>query len=227
MANLSLVTLGDVSSPVVTAILSQPGLSGGHNYTGWSFLVNDGTGSLDIFASAASLTTFGYTPTVGDVLSLSGTYEPFHQIPEIETLTAISKTGTATPAPAIVQTIPNLNVDTLPFSIAGYLIEVDGVTISGTPTTLPNYAGGNVSYTITDGSGNSMVLYDWVTSYSTAAAMGGTVYPAGPVNLIGFDSVFGGTSPEFTAVEIIPEPTSLSLLGGFGLLAWNLIRRRK
>ena len=26
---------------------------------------------------------------------------------------------------------------------------------------------------------------------------------------------------------VIPEPTSLSLLGGFGLLAWHLIRRRK
>lgn len=31
----------------------------------------------------------------------------------------------------------------------------------------------------------------------------------------------------FAEASVIPEPTSLSLLGGFGLLAWTLIRRRK
>ena len=39
------------SDPVVTAILSRPGLYGGHTYTTTSFLVHDSTGSLDIFAS--------------------------------------------------------------------------------------------------------------------------------------------------------------------------------
>jgi hypothetical protein len=39
----------------------------------------------------------------------------------------------------------------------------------------------------------------------------------------------GGTSrvDNFTIIATIPEPSSLSLLGGFGLLAWHLIRRRK
>ena len=39
----------------------------------------------------------------------------------------------------------------------------------------------------------------------------------------------GGTSrvDNFTIIATIPEPSSLSLLGGFGLLAWHIIRRRK
>jgi hypothetical protein len=225
------------SSPVITAVLSQPGTYGGHTYTGWSFLVRDGTGSLDVFASAASLTSVdpGYTPTVDDVISLTGTYSPFHQIPEMATLTAFSKVGTAVAPGPVVQTIPTLNQATLPFSTAGYLIEVDNVTISGGgtfSTVFPTYAGGNVSYTMTDGSGNNMVLYDWVTSYSTAAAMGGSAVPTGPVDIIGFDSVFtsGSTSTaEFTPMAIIsvPEPTTLGLCGAGGLLALIFRLRRK
>ena len=222
------------SSPVVTAILSQPGMYGGHTYTGWSFLVQDGTGSLDVFASAASLTSVdpGYTPTVGDVINLTGTYSPFHQIPEMATLTAFSKVGTAIAPGPVIQTIPTLNQATLPLSTAGHLIEVDNVTISGTPTTFPNYAGGNVSYTITDGSANSMVLYDWVTSYSTAASMGGTAVPTGLVDIIGFDSVFTSgvnSTAEFTPIGVIsvPEPTTMGLCGAAGLLAFIFRLRRK
>jgi len=223
------------SDPVITAILSQPGTYGGHAYTGWSFLVNDGSGSLDVFVSAASLSTLdpGYTPTVGDAISLSGSYAPFHQIPEMETLTAFSKVSSGNSVPsASVFTIPLLNQNTLPLNEAGYYIELQNVTISGGgafSTTFPTYAGGNVSYTITDGSANSMVLYDWVTSYSTAGNMGGNPVPTGPVDIYGFDSVFGGTSPEFTPTMIIsvPEPTALSLCGAGGLLALIFRLRRK
>jgi len=215
------------SDPVVTAILSQPGTFGGHTYTGWSFLVNDGTGSLDIFASASSLTTLGYTPTVGDALSISGTYSPFHQIPEIETLTAISKVGSGAPAGPVVQTIPTLNQTTLPLSTAGYLVEVDNVTISGTPATFP---AANNSYTITDSANNSMTLYYWYTSYSTDGAMSGNTVPTGPVDIIGFDSVFPGSpgAPEFTPIAInpVPEPTTMGLCAGGALLMLMFRSRR-
>jgi hypothetical protein len=231
-ASGTLVTLN--SSAVINAILSQPGTYGGHTYTGWSFLVQDSTGSLDIFASATTLSGLGYTPAVGDTINVSGTYSPFHQIPEIGTVTAISKVGSGVPAAPVVQTIPTLNQGTLPFSTAGYLLEVDNVTISGggaSSTTFPTYAGGNVSYTMTDGSANSMVFYDWVTSYSTAAAMAGNPVPTGPVNMIGFDSVFtsGTTSTaEFTAMEIIPvpEPATFALIG-LGLGGLLASRRRQ
>lgn len=37
----------------------------------------------------------------------------------------------------------------------------------------------------------------------------------------------GGTDRVDNFTVAVPEPTSLSLLGGFGLLAWQMIRRRK
>lgn len=49
----------------------------------------------------------------------------------------------------------------------------------------------------------------------TTSASGGTVGTAGTDRVDNF------------TVAVIPEPTSLSLMGGFGLLAWALIGRRK
>lgn len=216
------------SDPVITEILSQPGIYGGHTYSGWSFLVNDGTGSLDVFATAATLTTLGYTPTVGDALSISGTYSPFHQIPEIETLTAISAVSSGNPVPsASIATIPQLNQTTLPLSTAGYLIEVDNVTISGAPATFP---AANGTYAITDSDNNSMTLYYWYTSYSTDGALSGSTVPTGPVDVIGFDSVYPSSpaGPEFTPIGFtpVPEPATMGLLGG-GALLMLMFRSRK
>ncbi len=225
--------------PIVTAILSRQGaVSGAHTYTTTSFLAKDSTGSLDIFGLNETL--FGYSPQVGDGIFAQGTNSPFHQIPEVGSLQNIYPTSIGNVVPTtLVATIPQLNVTTLPQSIAGHLIELDNVTISGGgsfSSIFPTYAGGNVSYTITDGSGNNMIFYDWVTSYSTAAAFGGQAVPTGPVDLIGFDSVFPGTgtpptgiAAEFTAIAInvVPEPTTLSLCGAGGLLALMFRLRRK
>jgi hypothetical protein len=219
--------------PVVTAILSRQGaVSGTHTYTSTSLLAQDSTGSLDIFS--INETTYGYAPQVGDTIYAQGQFSPFHQIPEMNMFQTstnaanIFQTGVGSvPSPSVF-TIPQLNVATLPQGIAGHLIELDNVTISGGGTfssIFPTYAGGNVSYTVTDGSANNMVLYDWVTSYSSAAALGGAAVPTGLVDIIGFDSVFtsGSTSTaEFTPIAIIsvPEPSilALSALGGLALL---------
>jgi hypothetical protein len=222
--------------PVIDAILSQAGAtSGTHTYTSWSFLAQDGDGSLDVFGSLSGL---GYTPTVGDAITLTGTYSPFHQIPEIETVTAITQISSGnTPAAPKILTIPTLNVATLSEGVAGHLIEVDNVTITGAGTNgfFPTYAQANTgteTFTMTDGSSHSMTLFDWVTSYSTCAAFGGEAVPTGPVDVIGFDSVFtSGTSStaEFTPIEIIsvPEPTTMGLCGAGGLLAMIIRLRRK
>ena len=218
--------------PVVTAILSRQGaVSGAHTYTTTALLAQDSTGSLDIYG--INETTWGYSPQVGDGIYVQGTFSPYHQIPEVGTLQNFFQTSAGNPVSATVATIPQLSVTNLPQSIAGYLIEVDNVTISGGgaySTVFPTYANGNVSYTITDGSANSMTLYDWVTSYSTDGAMGGTAVPTGPVDILGFDSVFpGATAGEFTPIEIlsVPEPTALSLCGAGGLLALMFRLRRK
>ena len=80
--------------PVVTAVLSHPGVTDGHTYTSWYFLANDGTGSALIYASSAAVGS--YTPTVGDALTISGKYSPYHQLPEIGTITAIGNPSTTT-----------------------------------------------------------------------------------------------------------------------------------
>jgi hypothetical protein len=215
-----------VANPIITAVLTQPGMVGGHNYTSWAFLAQDSTGSLDMFGS---LTGLGYTPTLGDAITVSGTFSPFHQIPEIGTITAIGASSSGNPVPAAsVFTVSQLNQTTLPLNIAGYWVEIQNATISG-GTTWNSYSQGNQTLTVTDATG-SMTLYDWVTSYSTDAAMGGNPIPTGPVNIYGFDSVFNNTSPEFTPIvvqSVIPEPSVLSLFGAGSALAYVASRLRR
>ena len=187
--------------------------------------MSDSTGSAEIYASSASLGS--YVPTVGDTLSLSGTYSPFHQIPEIATITAISKTGTAS-VPAIAKSsVSQLNQTTLPESIAGHLFELDNVTISGETPTPFDLSNSPTGATITDASG-SMTLYYWPTSYSsTYANFNGLAVPTTPVNLIGFVSVFNTGPAEFAPISFataVPEPASLGLVAAGGLA---LLRRRR
>jgi len=223
-------TLG--SSPIVTAVLSYPGTVNGKTYTSWSFLANDGTGSLDIFGTLSGL---GYTPTVGDAIGVTGTYSPYHQIPEIGTVTAIGATSSGNPLPAMpTLTIPQLNQTTLPFTAAGYLINLDNVTISsGTSIITPGvstWGTSNLTLTVTDSSNNKMTLYYWPTSYAMANFnLDGITIPSGPVNITGFDSVYPSTpgSPEFTPISIVsvPEPVSTGLLA-VGAAAMLMRRRR-
>jgi len=227
--------------PVISQILSQPSVVGGHTYTSWAFFASDGTGSLDIFATKTALTTAGYTPTVGDGITVSGTFSPFDQIPEVETITAISGGQTpAAPIPApLVTTIATVNVPVLPLpSIGGQLLQLNNVTIGGTGGVsglFPTYSQATTAtetFTVSDGV-NSMTLFDWVTSYSTDGLMGGTAVPTGPVDIEGFVDVFGtGTaaSPEFIPMIItpVPEPSILSLVGATGSLGllWTRFGRK-
>src|ERR1017187_2981075 len=238
--------------PVITALASQPGTFGGHLYSTWSLLAQDLGGSLDLYTYVDSITNLNgaaglgtpytrtLTPAVGDAVNAAGNWAPYHQIPEVTFSTVASSnnyinrisTGNVVPTP--VFTVSSLNVPTLPENIAGYFLEIQNATISGSTgsfnSTFPTYAQANItseSYTITDGSG-SMTMFDWVTSYSADGALGGTPVIAGAVNVYGFMSVNTGGPTEFIPLQIVsvPEPSSVALVvvGLLGLLA---MRRRK
>jgi hypothetical protein len=214
---------GSGDSAVITNILSQPGTGDGYTYTSWSFLVNDGTGSLDVFGKIPVATP--YTPTVGDAITATGTYSPFDAIPEVETLTAISanSSGNAVGAPVSV-TIPQLNtMTTSTFTILGHYLSLDNVMFTGLPSSglWPVHATLNIG--ITDGTNNVTGFY-WPSSYSTDDIYAGMPIPTGPVDLLGFADQFSGNT-EFVPLVItpVPEPASIGLIALGGAM---LMRRR-
>ena len=143
---------------VVTAVLSQPGVVNGRNYSSWAFTINDGSGSMHVYANGPVLTALGYAPTVGDIISVTGTYSPYHQIPELITPTAISLVGSGgSVPPPLVRNISQINQSPLPLDLGGYLIRLDDVTITGQGTTF-TAADGPLTATITDSSG-TMTFY--------------------------------------------------------------------
>jgi len=263
---------GNGNYPIVTAILSAPHGSvynpgatlDGYTYNNWSYLAADPSGSIDLFYSS-SLSEPYSSPTVGDTIivqSLSGgaggNYSPFDGIPEIAnssanplTIQGPGSSGNApyNPVPSLT-TIPIINVGTtLPAGggvnssgLAGTLIQLNNVTISGAGSTWAVHA--NTTATITDGSGNSMVMFLWASSYSTCGAIAvggitapdptGAPVPTGPVNMTGFVDDFyssstGITEAEFvpTSITSVPEPTGLAMFGVGGLLTLALALRRR
>jgi hypothetical protein len=222
--------------PVITAILSQPGTLDGYTYTSWSILAADPTGSLDLFGALPSGTSF--TPAVGDAVSVSGTYSPFHQIPEIGTLTSLSleSTGNSVSSPAVstILTLTASGTGPIPQNIAGNLFTLDNVSLyTDSAATIPvsgNFAThANVPLYAKDAGGNIMEVYDWASSYSTAGAFGGTPEPTGLVDITGFVSQSSTFPPELTPISItaVPEPMTMSLCGAGGLLALMFRLRRK
>jgi hypothetical protein len=223
------------SSPVITAIGSAPvGALDGYNYTSWSFLAQDTTGSLDIFGALPG----GYTPTLGDAITATGTYAPFHQISELGSITAISAISAGNPIPSpVAYTIPQMTASgtgVLPGNLSGYLVSLNNVTLySDAAATIPatgNFAThANVALYAKDASGNIIETYVWESSYSVDGAMGGKPIPTGTVDMTGFVSQSSTFPPEFTPfsiTQVVPEPSVLNLFGAGSVLAF-LSRFRK
>jgi hypothetical protein len=195
------VTLTD--NPIITYICSQPGATvDGYTYSNWSFLVNDGTGSLDLFGTLPAGTT--YTPTVGDAISAAGTYSPYSGIPEIDPISTISKVSSGNSVPsALTVTIPQLDAaaTTPNYNLSEYLVTVKDVTFSGATTFATH---GNTTLTATDSTGNPLTIYQWASSYSQAAQFGGEAVPTGYQDITGIFDIYN-SAPEFIPFAITPS----------------------
>jgi hypothetical protein len=206
------------SSPVITAIASQGGgyTVNGHTYTSWAFFAQDLTGSIDLYGSLPG----SYTPTVGDAVNAAGTYSPYRQIPEIESLSSLTQvsTGNSVPTPPVF-TIPQLTASTtLPQNQAGYVLQLQNVTIyTDSGATIPasgNFPNANTTYYLKDGCGNIMGMYLWVTSYSVDGAMIGAPIPTGTINVTGFMQSYTNVVDIIPlAFAAVPVPLSAPLLG--------------
>jgi len=223
------------SSPIVTAVMSAPGTVDGYTYTKYGILAQDSSGSAEIFGVLPP----SVAPVVGDALGVTGSYAPYQGISEITTNSSASvsilSTANTVPTPA-VYTAAQLTATgaTLPQNIEGYLVTIDNVIINTTGgvaaggTSFPTHANG--TYSITDGTG-AITLYLWASSYSAAAAFGGTTIPSGPVDITGLvdDYTSGGVSTSELvpySITAVPEPSSIAL-GAVGALSLLGLRRRK
>lgn len=211
------------NGPVITAILSQPGMFNGRAYSNWALFVNDGTGGMEVYASAAAMSGFGYTPAVGDIVNVTGTYAPYHQIPSLSPLTAITpvSSGNSVPPP-LLRTIADINLMPLPLTVGGYMVQLDNVTIAGQSGTF-GLSDSPPGATITDATG-TMRFYYWQSNFSAANVnLFGQPVPTEPVSMIGFVSVYVDHA-EFHPITIIPEPAALGVLASGVLI---MLRRRR
>ena len=229
-ASGTLVTYDNASGayPIVTAILSVGGQTlNGFTYSAskYAFLAQDSTGSLDVFGA---LPAGSFTPTVGDGVSIAGTYSPFDGLAEIETITSATLESSGNTAPsAKLETIAGIGTGaTLPEDLNGFLIQIDNITISG-QTAGETFGIGDVAFTMNDGTGSMSLFYD-PTSYSVSNQnLFGETIPTGLSDVTGVLEIFDN-APEFVPLDItpVPEPTTLSLCAVGGLLTLALRRRK-
>jgi len=220
-----------INNAVVDSIQSAPGTWGpaGKSQTYWIVSLADSTGSLVTDFSSASLASLGWTPTVGQNVSVSATWNPYHSIPEIVSATAVTvnSSGNATwSAPGVhggsqLTTIPAINANPanagspwLPLnsSLLGYLVEIANVSITGAGalTTFPTT---NETMYLNDSAGNQTTMYYWYSSYGDADQLQGAPIPTAStqapeyVNVWGYLTSYPSVSGGITTWqdEIIPE----------------------
>jgi len=243
---------GNNQDATVDNFMSWPGTVGGETYSSWSMLVADASGSMVVDASAASLAGLHYTPAVGDIVSVTGTFSPNLALPVLTpTGVTVASRGNPQMVGSEKTTIGNVLSGTgpgygglfnLPIreDLEGYLVEIDDVTISGQgsltvfPATNSGTGGLNNLY-LNDTAGHKLTMYFSYTSYACDGAMVGAPIPTSPVDVWGLltsDPSVTGTTTNWqdqlipTAFEGIPEPSSF-MLAGIGLLSLIAALRRR
>lgn len=211
------------AGPVVSAVLSTPGTNNGVTTTRYIFLVDDGTGSMDVFGPASVPLAGGYVPAAGDDLTISGPFSPFSGIPEMGTPTAIAKNSSGNPVPApLIETIPTLaTYTTAPPaaggtaypSFAGHLVTLQNVSISSAIS--GSYGTASVTSTITDSASHTLAGFYQPGTYALANQnLFGTSIARSGVDVTGIIQIFGG-APEMLIMSVtqVPEPATCALLG--------------
>jgi PEP-CTERM motif len=176
--------------------------------------------TLNVSAAATGDYFLHFTPTVGDTTVFMD--RVFVQATTGGYLLGWVETSGGT-TPSYGSTVLSLGTDyrvvVAYHDVAGTLNDTGALYVN--PFTDPANEGGNTPY-ITKAWTSTSAENETIASINLRQG-GGTSGPTLTIEDLGASQTFS----DVTTFTPVPEPTSLSLMGGFGLLAWALIRRRK
>jgi hypothetical protein len=200
----------------VTAILD--------NSTTTTFVAQDSTGGAIVYHYSKT----GYTPTLGDVITLNTlTNSPYQGEPELTNSGSISLVSTGNPAPlpdVVTASQFSAGQDGSGYPLPETYVELLNVTFPNGTSSLSQ----NTSYTMTDNTG-TFTMYTYKSYSNTLAAI--NYANANPslftesVNITGYvDDYYG--SPELFPLTFsqAPEPSSIAMMA---IATAGLMRRRR
>ena len=191
-----------LSAPAAGGINGIGGVGSSVVYTN-AFYVTDGTTGIDVYGAlplpnTANNNLPGGTPAVGQVVTVTGAFGPYHQMPEMDDMSSIVYSGSTStvPSPAtftiggnsatnsiindvffnnVTNTSSGTTQTLLPLNLGGTIVSLNGVYIHGANTVANQPTFGtsdspNGAY-VSDGpnsTGGTCTFYYWPTSYSVA-----------------------------------------------------------
>ena len=231
-----------VTGAEVVDILDANYVSGTTTYN--SIILSDGTGSILDYKIKTSV----YTPTLGDIITVTAPNSPFNGAPELTNPTSVTITsqGNTVPTPPIV-TVAGFNSATSNTGAVAPLSEsivtLDDVVVNGGSTST---LAAKTSYNFTDSTGTGVIYTS--TSYSQASAGLTSLNTAiaasngGPLDVTGYvDSFVSSTTgvgtselyvisaTPYAAVTSVPLPKSVPASAACLLLVGGsaVVRRRR
>lgn len=185
----------------VRGVVTMP--DGVRSPTNTEVAIQDTSGGIVLFQMGG---VFGATFNLGDEVSVQGTLTHFNGLSELTTITNFVKHSTDNPLPEpLVLTcaqVTNSLLASLPDSFPDYnegrLIRINNVSVvaGAWPSTC---TGANVSLTIQDASGTTLLFIDRDSDVC------GSPNPSGAFDVIGILSQFDFSAPYNTGYEIVPR----------------------